>query len=174
MTVVSLAPGEEEVWNILKEIPDPEIPTINLVDLGVIHSVVIHGVNAGPTIRIAMLPTFVGCPALDMMQRDIKARLESYGEVEVAVIFDDVWSSDRISEAGREMLKEAGLAPPPRGDMMSILDGLTELPLHTPPAACPHCGSSDTRQESMFGPTPCRSIYYCNGCHQPFERFKAL
>jgi ring-1,2-phenylacetyl-CoA epoxidase subunit PaaD len=160
--------AEEGVWDILRSIPDPEIPTINLVDLGVIG-----WIEVGEKIRVAMLPTFVGCPALDMMQREIRAGLEPYGEVEVTVSFAEAWTSARITAAGREMLKEAGLAPPPEGDGFAA-DGLDELPMHSPPAACPRCGGFDTRQESLFGPTPCRALHYCSSCREPFERFKAL
>ncbi len=153
---------EAQVWALLREIPDPEIPTISLVDLGVIRKV-----EVGEVIRVEFLPTFVGCPALDMMQREIRAKLEPLGPVEVKVVYDEAWTTERISEAGRAKLLEAGLAPPPPGDLM-------ELPMAQPPVACPYCGSTNTQLENRFGPTPCRAIHYCNDCHQPFEQFKAV
>lgn len=153
---------EEEIWDALREVADPEIPTINVVDLGIIRSV-----ELGEGVRVEMMPTFVGCPALEIMRRDIGERLNEFGEVEVKVVFDEPWTTERITPAGREMLKSAGLAPPPRGDIL-----LTPIPAE--PVACPHCGSTETQIENLFGPTPCRSIFYCRACRQPFERFKAV
>jgi ring-1,2-phenylacetyl-CoA epoxidase subunit PaaD len=158
--------SEERVWGLLGEIPDPEIPTINLVDLGVIRRV-----EVGERITVEMLPTFTGCPALDMMQRDIKEKLSPLGEVAVKIVYDEAWGSERITPAGREMLLEAGLAPPPATMDFGDLD---ELPLLSAMVACPRCGSKSTRQESLFGPTPCRAIYYCARCQEPFEGFKPL
>jgi len=152
---------EAEIWEALHEVPDPEIPTINVVDLGIIRSV-----EVGDAIRVEMMPTFLGCPALDMMRRDIAERLAPYGRVEVRVIFDEAWTTERITPAGREMLREAALAPPPRGIVLH--------PLPSQPVACPYCGSTETQIENLFGPTPCRSIFYCRSCHQPFEQFKAV
>lgn len=154
--------SDEAVWDALREIPDPEIPTINVVDLGIIRRV-----DVGEVIRVEMMPTFVGCPALEFMRRDIVEKLAPFGPVEVRVVFDEPWTSDRITPAGREMLKAAHLAPPPRGDIV----------LHAVPAtpvACPYCGSTETQLENLFGPTPCRSIFYCRQCSQPFEQFKAV
>lgn len=161
------SPAEAAVWEVLRTIPDPEIPTINLVDLGVIGEV-----EVAETIRVTMLPTFVGCPALDMMRREIERSLKPYGEVEVRTSYEVPWTSERITAAGREMLKEAGLAPPPEDPFDS--SGLVDLPLHAPSPACPRCGSLQTQQESLFGPTPCRALYYCTRCQEPFEGFKAL
>lgn len=153
---------EQRVWDLLREVSDPEIPTINVVDLGIIRRVQVDG-----TIIVEMMPTFIGCPALDMMRRDIKARLAGLGDVEVRVVLDEPWTTERITPAGREMLRSAGLAPPPRGDIPLV-------PVPAEPVACPHCGSVDTQLENLFGPTACRSIFYCRSCRQPFEQFKAV
>lgn len=156
---------EQAVWDELHNIPDPEIPTINLVDLGIIRKV-----EVGERIVVEMMPTFVGCPALDMMRRDIKRKLASHGQpVDVKVVFDEVWTTERISDAGRKMLLQAGLAPPTRNNLI-------EITVRRKPVAqeCPHCHSSNVQMENMFGPTPCRAICYCNNCHQPFEQFKAV
>ncbi|MDI3340471.1 MAG: phenylacetate-CoA oxygenase subunit PaaJ [Sphaerobacter sp.] len=155
--------SEEQVWEALREIPDPEIPTINVVDLGIIRQVAV----ADAVIRVEMMPTFVGCPAIDMMRRDIRERLGPFGPVEVVVVYDEPWTTERITAAGRRMLLQAGLAPPPRGDIR-----LT--PVSSQPVPCPYCGSTDTQIENLFGPTPCRSIFYCRACRQPFEQFKAV
>ena len=157
MTAIS----EAAIWERLREVPDPEIPTISVVDLGIIRSV-----EVGETIRVALLPTFVGCPAIDVMRRDIAAKLADLGEVEVKVVYDEAWTTQRITLHGRKMLKKAHLVPPPPGDVAAEDDG--------EPVACPYCGSTETRLENLFGPTPCRSIYYCRHCRQPFERFKPV
>ena len=153
---------EQEIWVALHDVADPEIPTINVVDLGIIRRVVL-----GDRIRVEMMPTFVGCPALDLMRREIAARLREFGEIEVRVVLDEPWTTERITPDGRSMLRQAGLAPPPRGDIR-----LTPVPAE--PVVCPYCGSTQTQLENLFGPTPCRSIYYCRACQQPFEGFKIV
>jgi ring-1,2-phenylacetyl-CoA epoxidase subunit PaaD len=157
----------EDVWAALAGIPDPEIPAISLVDLGVIKSVQLDGRR----VRIAFTPTFMGCPALERMQEEMARAVEELGgEPEVDVVLDDSWSSDRITPEGREKLRAAGFAPPaPRP-----AEPLQLLQLESGAFRCPYCGSTDTKLENIFGPTPCRSIRYCNGCRQPFEQFKTL
>jgi ring-1,2-phenylacetyl-CoA epoxidase subunit PaaD len=157
----------EAVWAALDEIPDPEIPVISLVDLGVVRDVQIDGDH----VRVEFTPTFLGCPALEAMRRAIENKVaELGGEAEVAVIQDDSWSTDRISPAGREKLREAGFAPPaPRAAGPTTL-----VQLRSKAFRCPYCGSTDTRLENIFGPTPCRSIRWCESCRQPFEQFKTI
>ena len=155
------------VWAALAEIPDPEIPVISLVDLGVVKDVSVDG----SLVRVAFTPTFMGCPALDAMKRAMEDRIEELGaEPEIEVVLDDSWSTDRISAAGRDKLEAAGFAPPaPRSAGPTTL-----VQLERGPCRCPWCGSSDTRLENIFGPTPCRSLRYCNACRQPFEQFKTV
>ena len=157
----------EQVWAALDEIPDPEIPVISLVDLGVIRDVSIDG----DRVRVELTPTFLGCPALEAMRRALAEAVTGLGgEPEVAVITDDSWSTDRITPAGREKLREAGFAPPaPRAAGATTL-----LQLQSRAFRCPYCGSTDTRLENIFGPTPCRSIRWCANCRQPFEQFKMI
>ena len=157
----------EAVWAALGEIPDPEIPVISLVELGVIRDVQVEG----DRVRVELTPTFLGCPALEAMQRALEERIASLGgEPEVAVITDDSWSTDRISPAGREKLREAGFAAPaPRAAGATTLVQLQSKAFH-----CPYCGSMETRLENIFGPTPCRSIRWCESCRQPFEQFKTV
>jgi ring-1,2-phenylacetyl-CoA epoxidase subunit PaaD len=157
----------DEVWAALEEIPDPEIPVISLVDLGVIRDVSVDGGR----VRIEFTPTFLGCPALEVMRRALEAKVEELGaEPEVAVISDDSWSTDRITPAGRTKLREAGLAPPaPRAAGSTTL-----VQLQSKAFRCPYCGSTETRLENIFGPTPCRSIRWCESCRQPFEQFKTI
>ena len=158
---------EREVWAALAEIPDPEIPVISLVDLGVVRDVRV----AEGRVRVAFTPTFLGCPALERMRDEIAAKVEELGaEPQVDVVLDDSWSTDRITPEGREKLRRAGFAPPaPRAAEAPTLVQLTSTAFR-----CPYCGSSDTRLDNIFGPTPCRSIRYCSSCRQPFEQFKTI
>jgi ring-1,2-phenylacetyl-CoA epoxidase subunit PaaD len=152
---------EAAVWEAFAEIPDPEIPVVSLVDLGVIRSV---DVSDG-RVHVEFTPTFLGCPALEAMKRALEETVRGLGaDPEVEVVNDDSWSTDKITAAGREKLRAAGFAPPaPR-----------LIQLQSTVHRCPYCGSTDTTLENIFGPTPCRSIRYCNGCRQPFEQFKTI
>ncbi len=156
-----------QVWAALEEIPDPEIPVISLVELGVIRGVEIDG----DRVHIDFTPTFLGCPALEVMKRALEDKVtELGGDPDVAVIQDDSWSTDRITPAGREKLREAGFAPPaPRAAGPATL-----VQLQSKAFRCPYCGSTETKLENIFGPTPCRSIRWCEGCRQPFEQFKTI
>ncbi|HEY3550239.1 MAG TPA: 1,2-phenylacetyl-CoA epoxidase subunit PaaD [Gaiellaceae bacterium] len=148
---------EPQVWEALEAIPDPEIPVVSLVDLGVIRSVDVSNGH----VRIEFTPTFLGCPALEFMKRAIEEKVPG---AEVQVIQDDSWSTDKITPAGREKLRAAGFAPPaPR-----------LVQLQSQVHRCPYCGSTETRLENIFGPTPCRSLRYCESCRQPFEQFKTI
>jgi len=157
----------EQVWDALAEIPDPEIPTISIVDLGVVREVAVEN----STVRVEFTPTFLGCPALEVMREQMAERIRELGaEPEVQVVLDDSWSTDRITPAGREKLRASGFAPPaPREAAAPKL-----VHLQTGTFKCPYCGSTDTRLENIFGPTPCRSLRYCESCRQPFEQFKTI
>lgn len=157
----------EQVWDALDEIPDPEIPVISLVELGVIRDVAVDG----DRVRVELTPTFLGCPALDAMRRALATKVEDLGcAPEIHVISDDSWTTDRISPAGREKLREAGFAPPvPRAAGPTTL-----VQLQSRVCRCPYCGSTETRLENIFGPTPCRSLRWCESCRQPFEQFKTI
>jgi ring-1,2-phenylacetyl-CoA epoxidase subunit PaaD len=157
----------EQVWDALAAIPDPEIPVISLVELGVVRDV---EVGEG-RVRVAFTPTFLGCPALETMRAAMEERIRDLGaEPQVDVVLDDSWSTDLITPEGREKLRESGFAPPtPRSAGAPQL-----VQLQSKAFRCPYCGSTDTRLENIFGPTPCRSIRYCAGCRQPFEQFKTI
>jgi len=156
----------DEVWEALAEIPDPEIPIISIVDLGVVKDVEVRN----GTVSVEFTPTFMGCPALDTMRLAMEERIAELGATaEVHVRLDDSWSTDHITAAGREKLRAAGFAPPtPRP-----AEPLTLVQLERG-FRCPYCGSTQTRLENLFGPTPCRSIRYCDDCRQPFEQFKTI
>jgi ring-1,2-phenylacetyl-CoA epoxidase subunit PaaD len=143
--------AEAQVWQALEAIPDPEIPVVSLVDLGVIRSVDVENGH----VRIEFTPTFLGCPALEVMKRAMEEKVAELGvEPEVEVISDDSWSTDRITPAGREKLRAAGFAPPaPREASAPKL-----VQLQASVFRCPYCGSTKTRLENIFGPTPCRSL----------------
>lgn len=150
----------------LQNVKDPEIPVISLIDLGVITNVNIDNTNK---VTVDMTPTFVGCPAMDYMVDDVKSTLEKNGvdNFEVNVTFKQHWSSNNITETGRKALKEFGLAPPPKYDVVVDIDILEQTP-------CPFCDSKDTELKTPFGPTLCRAMHYCNTCKQAFEQFKPV
>jgi ring-1,2-phenylacetyl-CoA epoxidase subunit PaaD len=155
------------VWEALAQIPDPEIPVISLVELGVVREVEVEGSR----VRVEFTPTFLGCPALEAMREAMNERIRELGaEPDVQVVVDDSWSTDRITPEGREKLRAAGFAPPaPREAAAPTL-----VELQSGSFKCPYCGSTDTRLDNLFGPTPCRSLRYCAGCRQPFEQFKTI
>jgi ring-1,2-phenylacetyl-CoA epoxidase subunit PaaD len=150
---LAVRPLESAVWAALHDVHDPEIPTISVVDLGVVGAVE----TAPGHVRVEILPTFVGCPAVELMRSAVETRLRDFADsVAVDVSFSPPWTTDRISPAGREHLRAAGFAPP------------------TESAECPFCGSQNTSLDNAFGPTLCRAIYHCNECRQPFEQFKLI
>jgi ring-1,2-phenylacetyl-CoA epoxidase subunit PaaD len=162
---------EEAVWEALAEVPDPEIPAVSVVDLGLVHTVELDG----DRLRVELLPTFVGCPALELIRDSVAERLAGMApRVEVEMTFAVPWTSDRITADGRRKLRESGFAPPgpaaPSEDPRPLFATIAVRPK----ATCPWCGSADTTLENLFGPTLCRTLFWCNRCRQPFEQFKAV
>ena len=173
--MVASAPSRESVvWAALAEIADPEIPAISLVDLGVIRGFAFAPLPAGgERLTVELMPTFVGCPAIEVMRHQIGERLTELrvaDEVTVELTFAEPWTSDRITPVGREALRLSGFAPPLHIGSTFSGDSLTVLPI----ATCPYCASRNTTLENPFGPTPCRAIYHCADCRQPFEAFKPV
>ncbi len=156
---------EEEILEALQEVKDPEIPTISVVDLGIITKVKI----TDGAVEVIMTPTFSGCPALKILETNVRERLEKMNlkSVTVKTNYDTPWNTNMISERGREALLKHGLAPPPKHDGYFELDVLSDV-------ACPFCGSRNTTFESPFGATLCRAIHYCKNCKQGFEQFKPV
>jgi ring-1,2-phenylacetyl-CoA epoxidase subunit PaaD len=156
---------KEHIWDALNQVADPEIPLVSLVEMGIIRDVDVKGHN----VIVTMTPTFSGCPALEVMEKDIKNELIKLGldQVSVEMTFDPPWSSDWIADSAREKIKTIGIGPPKvhGGDFAAIL---------IDPVCCPYCESDNTTLKNSFGSTPCRMIYYCNNCQQPFEQFKPL
>jgi ring-1,2-phenylacetyl-CoA epoxidase subunit PaaD len=142
----------------LADVADPEIPAISIVDLGIVHSVEV-GTGPAGAIRVELLPTFVGCPALDLIRSTVGDRLVELGRpIDVVFVRTVPWTSERITAAGREALRRSGFAPP--SELADV--------------RCPYCDSGRVAMESLFGPTQCRSLFYCRDCRQPFEAFKAI
>jgi ring-1,2-phenylacetyl-CoA epoxidase subunit PaaD len=155
-----------KIITALEDVKDPEIPTISVVDLGIITGVKII---SDDSVLITMTPTFSGCPALKMLETLVQERIEKMGidNVEVKTMFDVQWNTNMITAKGREMLKKHGLAPPPELKGLIQIETLKNV-------TCPYCGSKNTELKSPFGPTLCRSLHYCNNCKQAFEQFKPV
>ena len=163
------APDPRAVLAALDEVADPEIPAVSIVELGMIAGIDVRD----DAIEVELLPTFVGCPALEVIRDAVELRLATFDRPAVVrITFATPWTSDRISPTGREKLRGAGFAPPQRvgaGRPLPMLGGPD-----APPVACPYCGSARTTLENVFGPTQCRSIRHCAECRQPFEAFKPI
>ncbi|WP_091260624.1 1,2-phenylacetyl-CoA epoxidase subunit PaaD [Aneurinibacillus thermoaerophilus] len=154
---------ESAVWEKLQDVKDPEIPAVSMVEMGMIHAVD----EQDGVVTVQVLPTFVGCPALDIMRNEIIRQLqtvEGVQEVRVTFVYDPAWTSERISEAGREKLRQFGIAPPP----------VNHKPGDPWQVDCPFCGSPYTTLDNLFGPAACRSILYCKQCKNPFEALKPI
>jgi ring-1,2-phenylacetyl-CoA epoxidase subunit PaaD len=157
--------SEAAIWHALESVKDPEIPVVSVVEMGIVREVTVDG---GQVI-VKMTPTFSGCPALDVMRRDIAACVRRLGATDVVVetVLSPPWTTDWLSDDTRARLKAFGLSPPPRHG------GTVPITFYEP-VPCPYCDSEDTEIKNSFGSTLCRAIYYCRACQQPFEQFKAL
>jgi ring-1,2-phenylacetyl-CoA epoxidase subunit PaaD len=153
----------DRVLAALGGIPDPEIPVLSLVELGVIGQVEVQG----QAVRVGLRPTFAGCPALHVMEREIRGRLADLGaaSVDIDLVLDPPWSTDDLGPEARAKLTAFGLAPPPIIRVDDVVDMIR---------TCPRCGSTDTEIRNEFGPTPCRTIHFCRQCRQPFEGMKSI
>ena len=156
---------QKEIWIALEAVKDPEIPTISMVDMGIITKIEI----IDDAVLVEMTPTFVGCPAIKMMEQMVHDRLIEVGikNVSVTTNLEKPWNSNKITDRGLLCLKKHGLAPPPK-HQGEITDELLEN------ITCPFCGSKNVEMKSPFGPTLCRSLHYCNNCLQAFEQFKPV
>ena len=158
---------EAAIWSVLEGVPDPEIPILTVVDLGLVRSVVCDG-DAVP--QVAITPTYSGCPATAVIRSDIERALAAagHGDARVYEVLSPPWSSDWLSEDGRRKLREFGIAPP--AEQVSSprrLFGSLKI-------ACPRCGSTTTERVSEFGSTPCKAHYRCMSCREPFDYFKCI
>lgn len=147
------------IAEILRDVPDPEIPAVSVVDLGIVRDISADSVT--------ITPTYTGCPATIAIEQSIRRALDAAGfaHVRIETTLSPPWSTDWISDDGREKLRAYGIAPPPRGSGSSSLKNET-------PAECPRCGSTQTEEISRFGSTPCKALWRCRACAEPFDRFK--
>jgi ring-1,2-phenylacetyl-CoA epoxidase subunit PaaD len=157
--------SSEQIQQILDTIPDPEVPVISIVELGVVRKVEVEE----SSVTITMTPTYNGCPALKAMEDDIRAALlkEGISDVKFKMVYKPAWTTAWLSEASRQKLEAYGIAPP-------VEQSHHHLPFSSGKVvvACPFCHSKETKLTSQFGSTACKALYYCNHCHQPFEHFK--
>lgn len=155
------AEGAERILAALESVPDPEIPAISLMDLGVIR-----GIRREPP-AVLITPTYSGCPATLVIERAVREAVDAagYSDVPVETVLAPPWTTDWITERGREHLRDYGIAPPPKGSASMTLKAGA-------PVACPRCGSDETREVSRFGSTPCKAQWQCRACLEPFDHFK--
>lgn len=164
--VIDIMDTSARIKAILEMVMDPEIPTISLVDLGIVTKI---ESRAAQHAYVQLTPTFSGCPALRVMEELVRDALTDAGfqEIEVETSFETQWNTNLISEKGRAALLKHGLAPPVKHEGYIELDVLSDTP-------CPLCNSRNTTLQSPFGPTLCRSLHYCNNCRNAFEGFKPI
>jgi ring-1,2-phenylacetyl-CoA epoxidase subunit PaaD len=159
---------ERRVRDALASVPDPEIPTCSIVDLGMVKRVEVDE----EAVHVDLLPTFVGCPAKDVIGEDVEAAVRGVSDgrsVRVHFVYDPPWTTERITEAGRAGLRALGISPHWE---QSAAKPVTVSLMRESGTPCPYCGSADTVMEAAFGPTPCRTTHFCRSCRNPFEGFK--
>ena len=172
---MSAQASTEQVWHWLGQVSDPEIPVISVVDLGIVRAVAWHG----DTCVVTITPTYSGCPAMAVIAESLKAALHSHGVLNVRLVnqLSPAWTTDSMSEAGKLALKGYGIAPPAQQviDISGLHAGVKRgaLPVLTALVVnCPNCGSAHTELTSQFGSTPCKALYKCLACREPFDYFK--
>jgi ring-1,2-phenylacetyl-CoA epoxidase subunit PaaD len=162
--MVTLA--SSEIWDLLNSIPDPEVPAISIVELGVVRDVRITDSN----VEVDITPTYSGCPALKSMEEQIRAKLLLVGLTpSIKTIYKPAWTTDWMSDETKEKLRAYGIAPPEKLSFENLHPFANN---DKGPVACPFCSSTDTSLTSRFGSTACKALHFCNGCRQPFEQFK--
>ncbi len=156
-------------WEVIGTVPDPEVPVISVVELGIVRDV---AVDAEGAVAVTITPTYSGCPAMYEIEKDIRTALTEAGasSVTVRTVLSPAWTTDWIGPEAREKLRAYGIAPPGRAEQ----GGLITLTRARQPVTCPWCGSRDTELKSEFGSTACKAIHVCRACRQPFDEFKAL
>ncbi|MEZ4761345.1 MAG: 1,2-phenylacetyl-CoA epoxidase subunit PaaD [Flavobacteriales bacterium] len=159
---------KDRILELLDYVKDPEIPVINVLELGVVRGVEVDEESGRAVVTIT--PTYTGCPAMDVMAADIRKELLEAGvpEVEVKMSLSPAWTTDWITDTGKRKLKEYGIAPPEKTADIRALKG------EDPVVECPQCGSKDTMMLSPFGSTACKALWKCNDCLEPFDQFKCL
>lgn len=159
------SPSRDQVLEWLSEVPDPEVPVLTITDLGIVRDVVVNG-----AVKVALTPTYTGCPATEVIEQSVVDALHERGVKEVVIdrVLSPPWTTDWISDEGRDKLREYGIAPPQAGaSKRAMLMGDRNI-------ACPRCESLDTELVSEFGSTACKASYKCTACLEPFEYFKCI
>ena len=156
---------EERVTAVLATVLDPEVPVVSVVDLGIVRGVRPPASDLPPAVLLT--PTYTGCPATLAIEQSVRAALDAagFGEVRIETVLAPPWTTDWITDRGRQKLKDYGIAPPPKGSATRSLRGQDLV-------ECPRCGSTNTREVSRFGSTPCKALWQCRACCEPFDRFK--
>jgi ring-1,2-phenylacetyl-CoA epoxidase subunit PaaD len=171
---IDLKQEEEKIWKILEEVKDPEVPALSIIDLGIVRNVqctfpLSSSAGEGPGVRLIITPTYSGCPAMDVIQMDIRLKLleKGYRNIQIQHSLSPAWTTDWMSEAGKKKLKEFGIAPPnPKQQFCSAEMFQQEA------VQCPHCDSFHTEVISQFGSTACKALYRCLDCEEAFDYFK--
>ncbi len=165
--------NEKLIWQWLEAVPDPEIPVISIVDLGIVREVRLDA--ASDEYVIAITPTYSGCPATAIIAEDISSALHQHGveNFRLENKLSPAWTTDWLSDKGRKALLEFGIAPPTGSALHQVIDASRIMRAAVEVAIqCPHCGSNHTTLSSQFGSTPCKALYVCNECKEPFDYFK--
>lgn len=172
MTRTSTLPNHEELLALLNEVKDPEVPVLGIVELGIVRDVTADA--SGVTVTIT--PTYSGCPAMRVIEDEIRGTLAAHGlaPVRVRTVYTPAWTTDWMGPAAREKLRRYGIAPPRERSAGAAERELVPIRRRPVAVACPYCGSMDTERKSEFGSTACKAIWYCRACSQPFEEFKAI
>jgi ring-1,2-phenylacetyl-CoA epoxidase subunit PaaD len=165
------ADARDAAYDVLREVLDPEVPVLSVVDLGIVRDVEVDE----DRLTVVVTPTYSGCPAMRVIEREIVAALEERGfpGARVRTSYAPAWTTEWITPAGREKLRAYGIAPPGPVEVEPLVP-LVPLVRRRVVTACPFCGSPNTELRSEFGSTACKALMYCNGCRQPFERFKSI
>jgi ring-1,2-phenylacetyl-CoA epoxidase subunit PaaD len=162
----------QRAWNAAAQVVDPEIPVLTIADLGVLRDVAVRD----GCVEVAITPTYSGCPAMQVIAEDVEQALRARGlaQVRIDTRLTPAWTTDWMSEAGKAALKGYGIAPPVQQviDISALTHGVKRHAIRQPEVACPHCGSMHTRLTSQFGSTPCKALYQCLDCREPFDYFK--
>ena len=162
--------GADPVLEVLRGIPDPEVPALDIVELGIVRRVEL---SADGNVTVEVTPTYSGCPAMGMIEEEIVAALRAngYDRVELRTVYSPAWTTDWLSDSAKAKLKAYGIAAP---DHVLAEQALVPLMSSVRRVPCPFCGSSNTERRSEFGSTACKAIHFCAECRQPFEEFKAI
>ena len=160
----------DRAWTLVEQVCDPEIPTVSVVDLGIVRDIIVN--ESGTGVSAIITPTYSGCPAMELIEREIGAALQrEFADVEVRTTLSPAWTTEWITSRGHERLRDAGIAPPSHSERVANPIALVNA---SPSPACPRCDSADVERISRFGSTACKALWRCRTCREPFDQFKPL